>query len=193
MALKTNPLADIGSAHEDEFFRKENKALLEKMQQKKSASETSEAITHQTGAVAEDLATMLSTKGIQADMLPVLHLVPLLQVAWADGEIQDEERLLLEKAAAERGVTDGHPAYAKFQEWLTKPPSEQVYEGALTFIRLVLASQGSEEAQQTKENLENLTKTVAEATGGLFGLFANTSSDEASVLASISKKLSGRL
>lgn len=193
MALKTNPLADIGSAHEDEFFRKENKALLEKMQQKKSASETSEAITHQTGAVAEDLATMLSTKGIQADMLPVLHLVPLLQVAWADGEIQDEERLLLEKAAAERGVTDGHPAYAKFQEWLTKPPSEQVYEGALTFIRLVLASQGSEEAQQTKENLENLTKTVAEVTGGLFGLFANTSSDEASVLASISKKLSGRL
>ena len=193
MTSKTNPLAEIGSAHEEEFFRKENQALLEKIQQQKSAAQTSEAIQNQTGVADEDLATILSAKGIEADMLPVLHLVPLLQVAWADGEIQEEERLMLEKAAAERGVTAGHPAYEKFQGWLSRPPSGQVYEGALTFIRLVLAGQSSAEAQETKENLENLTKAVADAAGGILGMFAKTSSEEASVLSNISNKLSGRL
>jgi hypothetical protein len=190
MSVKSNPLADIGTAHEEEFFRKENHELLEKMRKQRETQNTAAAIEEKTGASSPELATFLSDKGIDAEMLPVLHLLPLVQVAWADGEIQDEERTLLMSAANLRGISEDHPAHAKLLGWLAKPPSAALYDAALTFIRLVLASQDDADAQESKSNLENLTVSMADAAGGFMGMFGRTSSEETAVLEKIAKRLS---
>jgi tellurite resistance protein len=179
--MATNPLDDLRAAHEGEYFSKRDQELIEKLRTKvkvETATRDIEAAGLQDHALAEDLARL----GIDASNLQILHLVPLIQVGWASGQVEPEERALLQMAARQAGVDEKHPAWATFSGLLDKRPSPQLYKAALAYIATVADP-------STRHSLLDTARTVAAATGGLFGLLGNTEQAERDVLSEIALKL----
>ena len=186
-----NPLDEVRSAHEEEYFHKKNQELIARLRDKLDKETAAQALAD-GGLRILSCVTWLAELGFTADTVPVLHLVPLLQVAWADGEIQDEERSLLEQAAAEAGVAAGSSAHAKLMELLNHRPSGAFYDAAFTYIRVVLAAMPESEAAKARTDLQSLAAHIAKANGGLFGFFGKVSDEERQALGRISSQLGGR-
>ena len=65
--------------------------------------------------------------GLKPNTIAALSLVPLIEVAWADGEIQDNERTAILQGAHGKGLEEGTDGYELLQTWLKgKPPAEPV-------------------------------------------------------------------
>jgi len=180
----SNPLDYLRSARENEHFRKANAEALEAMRLRKRARELGEA----TGVTDEDLMTHLARLGIDSDTVRVLHLVPLIQVAWSNGMIDSEERALIELAARARGVNEKPKAKELLADMLHKPPTKEVCIVALDFCRLVLGAEG--EDGSGLESLQHMALRVAEAHGGFFGIGAVTDG-ERRTLTQIAIRLKG--
>ncbi len=68
----------------------------------------------------------------------LLHLVPLIQTAWAEGGVTQKERDLIVRAARSRGIERGSSADQQLIRWLTERPSEELFEKTLRAIRAIL-------------------------------------------------------
>lgn len=184
-----NPLDPVRASHEEEFFHKKNQDLIEQLRHQLSTAETARALETATGIHNPELMAWLAELGITPENAAILHLVPLFQVAWADGAIQPAERELLERAAAETGIHVGTPAHKAFLELLKAPPSRGYYDAALIYTRLLLAALPPAEAETARETLQALCLQMARAAGGLFGIFSKVADEERTALRQISAQL----
>jgi len=192
MSHDSNPLDNVRAAQEEEYFFKKNQALIAQLRQRLEQENNAQAIADKTGIHDPHLMAWLSQLGFTPETVPVLHLVPLLMVAWADGTIQDGERTLLERAAADAGVAAGTPGHALFQDLLTNRPDQAFYEAALTYMRVLLAAMPEADATRARGDLKSLASQVAMTSGGLFGWFNKVNDDEQNALALLSAQLGGR-
>lgn len=182
------PLDRVRRAHEEEFFQKQNQALINAMKQKLAAEEAARSLAESTGITDAALLERLAAFGFDAETAAVLHLVPMVQVAWADGEIQADEKELLLEAADAHGVTSG-PARAKFESLLAQAPPAALLDTAIDFIKALLAALPDAEANQACADMTALSYKVAQASGGIFGLFKKVDDDEKAVLRRIAERL----
>lgn len=131
-----------------------------------------------------ELIRELNFLGVDTHTWPVLALLPLIQVAWADGEIQDAERALILEVADREYALDprGHQALLN---WLTHPPTEQYLARGRHAARL-LAERRPEIANT--DTVLAQCEAVAKAAGGLFG-FRSVDAREQVVLDELSEAL----
>ena len=135
-----NPLADRGRSLEEDYFRKQDQELIERMRKAAAAVREREALEAKTGLHDPELLKDLQELGFTADTVSLLPLMPLLQVAWAEGGVSPQERRLIVDLARRRGITDGSPADAQLSEWLTRSPDTSVFRRAERLIAAVLAA-----------------------------------------------------
>jgi len=179
--MPVNPLDDLRAAHEGEYFSKRDKELIAQLRQKLSVERATLDI-ESSGLHDHALAENLAELGIVRDTIPVLHLVPMIKVGWASGKVEPEERVLLEMAARQAGVKEGTAAWAAFQGMLDNRPDKKLYDAALAYIVAM-------EPQVSRKSLLETARSVADATGGLFGFLGNIEQAERDALAEIAEKL----
>ncbi|MGK0361655.1 MAG: hypothetical protein ACI9U2_003973 [Bradymonadia bacterium] len=177
-------------AHEEEYFQRHNQELLEKLRARQTTEAAAVGIKGATGVQDAALVETLARLGVTRETVAVLHLMPLLAVAWADGAIQDEERALLHGAADEAKLEG--KALEAFEAMLLKRPKQIYFDVALEFIHTVLTSMPAADADKARANIQSLTETIANCTGGWFGVFGNVSDEEESALAHISSRLNAQ-
>ena len=115
----------------------------------------------------------LGRLGIDKDSYEVLILLPLVQVAWADGKIQKAERKLIVDIAARNGLAEG-PARELFVGWLEKRPTDRYFARARHLLMALAHRErglGSSVKLEQVADLIDLCEEVARAAGGLFGAF----------------------
>lgn len=172
----------------ENYHHNQDRALIARLREKMATEERTEALINEGGIRDPELAAQLSELGVEPNILPCLHLMPLIQVAWADGEIQPEEHALLLKAAATRGITNG-TAFDFFNQMLQARPSTELTNGAMSLIRHVLEAMGQDQAAIARNSLFELSKNVADASGGIFGLWGRIEESESETLATIAAQL----
>lgn len=182
-----NPLADRGRSLEEEYFRAKDRELIEKMKRAAAAEETRQQLRARSGLQDPELLKELEALGFTPDTVALLPLVPLIQVAWADREVNDAERKLVIKLARARGITEGGVADIQLNDWLRNRPPAGVFERAMRLVRAVLESPGPE-GMMTADDLVKYSESIAEASGGIFGL-NRISSEERAVLAALAAEL----
>ena len=182
------PLDRIRRAHEEEYFQKQNRLLIEAMKHKLEVEAAADGLGASTGITDHALLERLANFGFDAETAAVIHLVPLIEVAWADGEIQGNERDLLLEAAAAHGIVSG-PAKDKFDAMLATAPSVELLDAAIDFIKALLVALPDAESAQACLGLTELSYKVAEANGGIFGLFFKVEDSEKVVLRRIADRL----
>jgi tellurite resistance protein len=122
--------------------------------------------------------------GFAGDAGRIFDLLPLVHVAWADGAIQPGERATILNLLRIRGIPVG-PAYTTMEALLEKPPSPAYVEESLDLLRKLIEREGVPLAR----TILGLCILVAEAAGGLLGLFDPVSKKEREMIETIARRL----
>ncbi len=182
-------LDDRRRASEDDYFRKKDRELIEKMRQAAAADRTASELRSKTGLSDPALLKGLQDLGFTPDTIAVLPLVPIVQIAWAEGGVSQAERDLIVTFARGRGIAAGTPADALLNDWMARQPSDAVFARAAGLVRAMLDAGGaSGGASWSADELIHYAENIAAASGGLFGL-GKVSSDERETLAKITAAL----
>src|SRR4029453_17407431 len=101
-------LRDRGRSLEDEFFRREDKRLMDRLKELTAAEATREALAKAVGITKPAILQELMELGIRAETVAALFTVPLVEVAWADGTLDAKERrAVVDQAGVPRDSTAG--------------------------------------------------------------------------------------
>lgn len=182
--------AERGRSLEDDYFRKKDRELIEKMKHATAAELSRRELGEKTGLTDPALLNELQDLGFTPDTLSLLPLMPLIQMAWAEGGITAEERELLIDLARKRGIAPGSPSDRQLAEWLDKRPAPSVFSRAMRLIRAMLDS-GQDPGSMSADDVVKYAEDIAYASGGLFGL-GRISSEEKALLKSIAAELKTR-
>jgi hypothetical protein len=185
-------LGDRKKALEDSFFAKENQKLLDKMRAEQHKKEAKAGLAEVAGISDESVLEKLASMGIEPDTWAALSLVPLVEVAWADGSLDPKERRAVLSAAEANGVEPGSASAALLESWLHQRPGPELISAWGEYMVVVCA--GLEEGQRKtlRREIVGRARSVAEAAGGILGLLNRISSEEEAVLAELEKPFAGR-
>jgi hypothetical protein len=124
---------------------------------------------------------VLQEMGFDRNTVVLIFLVPLLEVAWSDGSVSDDEREGVLRAARAQGVGEGTAAHEKLMSWLATRPDPVLFQRALLVVRDILRFQTQANRGDTASRLVAACEAVAEASGGFLGL-GKVSSEERGAL-----------
>lgn len=116
-----------------------------------------------------DLTEALGALGLDRSTYAAVALLPLVEVAWADGRVQRAERDLIAEIAQRYGLL---PDDAWLKRWLDRRPAPTTFLAARTVLLALMSRAGRDDVRspETLESLLDLCMAVAEAAGGLFGI-----------------------
>ena len=177
-------LEDRAKALEDQFFEKENQKKLEAMREKEAAKATREELRKASGMTDDAVLDKLIALGLKTNTIAALSLVPLIEVAWADGEIQDNERNAILQGAHGKGLEVGSDGYDLLQSWLKKKPKPDLAEAWESYIKALTSQLNDEQNKLLKNQIVGFAKMVAASAGGFLGI-GNVSAAEEKVLTRI--------
>lgn len=170
------------SDEEDKYFEQKQSEWREDVRRDKRL----EAIRNQEKEgiadvleTSEDVADEALELGFDRDTARVLPLVPLIQMAWADGDVSSAESRTVRELAKRFGLEAGSEAFDFLQLMLNERPSDLFFKRVNRVVRHLIT--------ETPENwdygsLVELVEQVAEASGGFFGLTNPINSDERDLL-----------
>jgi hypothetical protein len=174
-------LEERGRALENQFYEKENQEKLAAMKQKLDAQRSKDELRKASGMSDDAVLDRLVTLGLRANTNAALSLVPLIQVAWADGTIQDNERTAILQGAHGKGLEEGTDGYDLLQTWLQRQPGDELFTTWEAYIKALAAQLNDEQNRLLKNQIVGFAKMVAAAAGGILG-FGKVSSTEEQVL-----------
>lgn len=176
---------------EDEFFAKQDAVLIEQRKKLVAMERTQAALTSISGIRNETILKKLVELNIQPDLLATLTLVPLVEVAWADGEVQEKERKAILTSAIKAGMSQGSIDYTILEEWLKKNPPKSLLTAWIHYIAGLCETLTPAERDNLKHTLLDQARTVAEAAGGFMGLVSPISSKEKVILEKMAAAFDG--
>jgi len=180
--------SDRRRTQEEEYFRKREQELIEKMRRRAEEDANRRRMGERTGLADEEILQDLQALGYTPETVMLLHLVPLVQMAWAEGNVAPRERDLIIEAARSRGIESGSAADQQLATWLTNRPAGDFFERTLRAIRAMLQARPPHEREASQRDLLSYCTAIAAASGGILG-FGTVSDQERQVLARISQEL----
>lgn len=188
--MNDDPLADRRRASEDDYFRKRDGRLIDEMLRRAESDAARKRMSERVGVVDEQRLRALEALGFSEDTVPLLHIAPLVQVAWIEGRVAGATTHIIQ-VARERGIEEGSPADRQMAVWLQSRPSDALFNEALNTIKALLERYPSSERDRYVHNLLEQCTAVAAGSGGLLG-FGKISSAERQLLDHIRRVLDAR-
>jgi hypothetical protein len=189
--MADDALRQRGKGLEEEFFHRKEKELIEKLRKQREAEAQKKELAEAAGNPNEEVLETLHQLGYTRDTVSLLHLVPLLNVAWADNKVSNQERDLILEAARLRGVAADNPAYQQLTDWLTNRPSQEFFDHTLLIIGDLLETTPPGDGKIDRETLLDLSTRVAAASGGILGV-GKISGEEQAILDRLATALENR-
>lgn len=163
-----------------ELRRDKRKAL------EKAAEETQRrrAMGEELGVDSDALLQRLRGLGYDEDTARVVDLLPLIHVAWADGEIQRAERSRILEVLSGRNISADSNAWLLVEALLETRPADAYMQESLGLLRDILA-----ESKRDARSVVDMCAAIAETAGGILGLGNKVSDEEAEAISNIAKAL----
>ncbi len=167
---KIKGLTATARALEDSFFAKENDRILKELRAASVREGKKKEFREYLNIENEELLDALVNLAVEPETLVAFTLVPLVEVAWADGEIQPKERDAIIKAAVDRGVGEDSPTAHLLRNWLETRPDPQLLETWRDYIEELKGSLSGETWAEMKKTIMGRARAIAEAAGGFLGI-----------------------
>jgi hypothetical protein len=181
-------ITDHVRKREEEYFRKRDRELIERMRQAAAADQTRRDLEAKTGLHDPALLRDLQDLGFTPDTIALLPLVPIVEVAWAEGGVTGGERKLIVQFARSRGIEPGSAADRQLVEWLERRPPADVFARARRLIRAMLDHPEESHTDLSADDLIRYSERIASASGGMLGV-GRISAEERAALTQIAKAL----
>lgn len=134
-------------------------------------------VSEQLGIDDRELATHLLDLGFEASNVAMFPLIPLVYVAWADGDVSASERSKILEIANAQGLDPDSEAFALLNNFLEERPSDAFLEISVKAIRRIYELLPAGEATDAKTDLISLSIGIANTSGGFLGIFGDKISD----------------
>lgn len=178
---------------EAEWANRHDAELVEKLRQKSRLEAITEALAKKLQADDPALLQRAIDLGVTLETGPAFLLAPLVQVAWAEGKVSEEEKETVLRLAVARGIEADSPAYAELVAWLRRRPKDEVFDTAIEIIRAGFAVLPAAEREARIYLLAEACHQVAAASGGglwqALKLSSGVSKEESSFLDHLKTRL----
>jgi hypothetical protein len=175
---------------EDEFFAKQNHAVLAKLRQAQARDAEISDLSQATGIKNADVLAHLVDHGVTSAAALSLSLVPLVRVAWADGSMDYKEYDAILQAAAEQGIAPETPAHDLLVAWLKTEPPASLVESWNVYVKGLRDILTREDFSHLQESIMGRARVVAATAGGFLGLGAKVSDAEEREIRSLERAFS---
>jgi len=172
----------LGAALEESFFQVKNTELLDAFRQRLAQQQRKEQLASASGIHDDAVLDRLVASDIRPETLAALTLVPLIEVAWADGRVQSKEHAAVLEAAEQAGIRRNDEAFGLLDAWLAEKPGPDLLETWKQYVAALCESLERDAVERLKHGLLDRARRVAEATGGLLGFGRRVSPEEQAVL-----------
>jgi len=119
-------LGDRRKALEEQFFSKHNEELRQKLLKSQEKQASREALAHVAGDADAQVLDKLVELGIGPETWAALEIIPLVEVAWANAQVETKERGAILAAAEANGIEAGGPSHRLLENWLTHRPDTRL-------------------------------------------------------------------
>ena len=136
------------------------------------------------------LAERMLLLGFDAETASVLYLLPLIQVAWANGSVSRAERAKIMRILRLREIPQGCRAWQLCESLLLSRPTEAFLQNSRQLLQAVLKSKGRAVEAQVERELIAMCLDVAEVSGGIFGFGGRVSGAEEEAIRAITATFS---
>jgi hypothetical protein len=96
----------------------------------------------------------------------LLFLIPMVQVAWAEGRVTRREKQLIFAEAEKLGLASETREHQTLSRWLETPPDDELYEASIAAIRRRWQTMEDDSKDRERYNLLSNCTDVAEISGG---------------------------
>jgi hypothetical protein len=175
--VDNDSLAERGRALEEDFFRKKDRELIERV----AATQAARPSAARTPLADPRALQELHDLGFTVETVALLPLIPALQTAWAEGGVSAGDRQLLLSVARARGLANGSAAHQQLTEWSGRRPDDAVFSHANRLIRALL-DVGAAAASPSGDIVTGAEQIAA--AGAILGL-APLSAEEKALLAQL--------
>jgi hypothetical protein len=172
-------LRNAGKALEDSFFARENERLLKKLRETHEFMERRQALKEAINLDEDEVIDALLKLDVKPETVAALSVVPLVQVAWADGKIQPEERQAILEAAEERGIVIGTPCHDLLESWLAARPGPELMSTWKRYAKELHDNLDPAANDELKFRLIDRARAIAQASGGIMGILKVSKEEEA--------------
>ncbi len=176
-------------SYESEYFQRRERELIEKMRARTRELAEVHELREAAGLSDDEVLKALHDLGYTRETVTLVHLVPLLHVAWIDGSVSPAERAGILEAARLRGVEEATPAHRQLVSWLDKKPLDGFFEDTLRLIGNLLSAMPDEDRARARTTLLAFALAIAEASGGILGLGRKVSDEERAVIDRIAREM----
>ena len=147
----------------------------------KSSAENIKNLAEVSGIKDEAVLKKLVALNIHAETVASLAMVPLVEVAWADGKIDKEERDALLKVSA-GGDMFGRIDRSLLEQWLTHKPKPELLVAWEHYTAELCKVLSEPERLALRQQIMSRAEAVAKSAGGFLGLTSKISAEEHAVL-----------
>lgn len=176
-----------GRALEESYFHERDRQLLDELKRRFS-TEQAEKMLEKAIGIADELSLRAVTRteaGVQ--VLTAMALLPLIEVAWCDGEVSTEERHAILRAATEFQIEADSTVYKLLQSWLMRRPSPESIAAWKEYVKAICGTLEPETIAKMKAGVLGRAEKIAKAAGGFLGFGSKISPAEQACLDDLSK------
>ena len=174
----------IRSLLEDAFFFEQDRTLINRQTDLHKMAESKESLGTVSGITNDAILERLVNLNIRPETLAALALLPLIEVVWADGEVDDTERVMVLAHATSQGIVLGSSEYGVLERWLAHRPEASLLSAWQHYVHGLCECLSRSDRDTLKEELMLNARKAAEASGGFLGM-GKISSMEEQVLAKL--------
>jgi hypothetical protein len=185
-----NMLNEAGQHLEEMFFAKQEAERLQKIRDQIAREKALDGLANATGVQDKDVLKSLHDTGINGESILALTMIPLIAVAWADADLDENERRKILEHMESSGVESGGPAHAMLLSWMEEPPPAKMMDVWSEYIRALVKSLDPAATAKLRKSILEQARGVAESSGGFLGV-KKVSGVEKSVLDRLEQAFSG--
>ena len=172
---------------EESYFAKESAKLAQKLRAKREKTAAAEGLAQVSGISDTEIIDKLAELGIAPDTWAALSLIPLVEVAWADGRVSEKERRAVLSAAEANGIAKGSAAHELLESWLGVRPDPRFLEAWGAYIVEICSNLSAAERSALESEILERAIQVGKAEGGILGLGSKLSDSERTVIDELRK------
>jgi hypothetical protein len=181
----SRPLADRQRALEDAFFRKESERLLAAMRERETREAQFDRLSVVLGVRDAEVINPLLDLGLKEESVTALVMAPLVAVAWADRNLDNEERHLLLQAKSDFGIAPDSEAGQLLRVWLEHRPHEHLIDAWSAYVGELCKALAPAESARLREDIVSWSRRIAGALEKSFLRGGGPAKEERAVLEKI--------
>lgn len=175
---------------EQEYFHNKDAELVKKLRQVFQTGHDRDELRRRTGIASEEVLDRLMAVQVKGEMLTAFKLLPLVEIAWAEGGVDQREADAVIAAAVKHGVSPKSEALQRIKEWLERGPNPEARKAWLMYAHELRKVLSPAELKTFREDLLETARKIAELSGGVLNTFFTVSGAEKTVLKKIADALS---